>query len=208
MKQFNLILLLSTFMVLTLSAQDAVVPQDKFANAQPRTKVIKVGLLSPLMGHTSIGYEQWVRRKMSIEGTVGIIGAGFDPIDRNARGMFIKVGPKLRFGKDFYVPGMVDAHPLHGGYFMPQLSVSVYKDDIENFGTSNNNETTTAVALNFIFGKQWVLDGRFSLNLAAGLGYGYSTREDSFEFHFSHSGGASEFPISFSSNFTFGFLLK
>lgn len=203
------LLFLSIFMTLTLSAQDATIPQENFADPKPRTKVIKIGLLSPLLGHTSIGYEQWVHKKLSIKGTLGIIGAGFDPGDRNAAGMFIKIGPKLRLGKDFYIPGMVDAHPLHGAYFAPEVSLSVYKDDWEWFGSNpNNRETTTAVALNFNFGKQWVIDGRFSIDLSAGVGYGYSSRDDDFEFHFSHTGGASEFPISFSSSFSFGFLLK
>lgn len=200
-----------------LLAQKSVMPLKKNTETSLRTKIIKIGILSPLGDHLEIGYEQWIRNRWSIEGSLAVIGVGFDVNRRETAGAFIKIGPKLKLGRDFYVPGMVKEHPLQGTYFKPEFIFSIYREkDIVYFDPYYQNPTLIkrtfkALAFNFVFGKQWIINGRFAINLAGGVGYGDITRQGAYQdrlYQYSHLGGDGEFPLTFSGNFTFGFLLK
>jgi len=204
---------IAIFFMIFLTAASASIAQDfgnDYTNIDQKKSAIKMELFSPLTGNLTFGYEKYLKNWIALEGKLGIIGVGVDEENRDANGVFIKVGPKFRLKPDFITPDLRGSHFLRGSYIRPELAVSVYqqnkRDEMDNF-IESERETNTSVAFLINFGKQYVLGDIMTLDWSFGVGYGFSSDRDG-EYHFSHVNGGSDFPLAISAGFTIGFLLK
>jgi len=150
---------------------------NKNSYADNKINAIKFHVFSPLYDYLSVSYERSLKAGRSIEGTLGIIGIGYDPLKESPVGMFAKVGYKFIKSPDFYVRGMKYAHLLKGTYFKPEIAFSTYsvKNSIYNYGTNTSSTERQSVfssACLLNVGKQWVFDNRFAVDFSIGLGYG------------------------------------
>lgn len=148
---------------------------DKNSYADNKLNALKFHMFSPLYTYLSVSYERSLRVGQSLEGTLGLIGIGYDPLNANPEGVFAKFGYKFIKNPDFYLRGMKYAHLLKGTYFKPEIALSSYsvnqsKDVYNNYNTVRQHTFSGALLLNI--GKQWVFDNRFAVDFSIGLGYG------------------------------------
>ncbi|MCG7858599.1 hypothetical protein MD537_16575 [Flavihumibacter sediminis] len=152
---------------------------------------IKLNFLSPIFGHTQLGYERSLAPGRSIEATVSIIGLGrndmvelsyYDPnigyreVKRNAAGLGLGIGYKFIRTPDFINRSVRYAHLLQGSYIKPVFYTGVYGENILEYKTNtvNTKRTTTFYgALNVELGKQWVFSDVFLVDIYGGLGYAF-----------------------------------
>lgn len=196
--------------------EDIIIPDKYSANRNEqildKQNAIKIHPFSPLNGHLAISYERVLKPGFNLETKVGIIGAGAQPFrDDKAIGGFVKIGTKFLLGQDFAIDGMRMFHPLKGAYAAFQLAFSHFFED--------NYITTNSFAFNIIFGKQWILGKMFTLDGHAGIGYGVVSRTSSnpymstshyswYNSHFSHYYFGKDFPMTFTSGLSIGYLFK
>lgn len=153
---------------------------DKNSYADNKLNAIKIHPFSPLYGCLTFSYERSVKAGQSYEGTLGIIGIGFDIFDAEPAGAYAKFGYKFIKNPDFYLRGMRYAHLLKGTYFKPEIALSAasFKRsryfDTDQIG-SNTKGSSFNGALLFNFGKQWVFNNRFAVDFSIGLGYGLTS---------------------------------
>ncbi len=178
-----------------------------------KKNALKISFLSPLAGSTSFSYERSLRPGRSLEGTIGIIGLGIDNQDENAGGAFVKFGYKFIKDPDFYLRGMRYAHILKGGYIKPELSMAFFSHDSWYFidyypyESGQQRENVFSGTVQLVFGKQWVFDNAFLVDLFAGAGYGFSSSEYG-SYNYGFVTADNSFPVSFSSGIKIGFLFK
>lgn len=91
-----------------------------------KKNILKIDFLSPLTGNTTFAYERSLQPGRSIEASLGIIGLGIDPGNRNQEGAFVKLGYKFIKDPDFYLRGMRYAHILKGGYIKPEVAFGFF----------------------------------------------------------------------------------
>ncbi len=166
---------------------------------------LKLHLLAPLLGHTSISYEQNLKPGRSLEYTLGIIGLGNsfrqgntinseglrEDVYENQQGVYLAVGyrkysePVLRSGGKRY------KHLLQGWYIMPKIIVGYYK---KNEGTNNNFATRPVVRTKHTFGNLMVYGGKqivFSesilLDWQIGAGFGLDSDSEESSNHYAVS---------------------
>ena len=82
-----------------------------------KKNALKIDFMSPLTGNTTFSYERSIRPGRSFEVTLGLIGLGIDPNDRNQAGFFAKGGYKFIKSPDYYLRGMRYSHILKGSYY-------------------------------------------------------------------------------------------
>jgi hypothetical protein len=171
---------------------------------------IKVDFLSPLTGNLTFAYERSMKPGRSLEGTLGIVGAG---IKLNSwlqpRGVFLRFGMKFIKSPDFYISKMKYAHILKGKYVKPEISFgsfSYYASEEDN--ASNNRENATSGTIHIVFGNQWVYDNVFCIDTFFGIGYGFysGNNEDIGGYYFGYIIGNKAFPISFSAGLKVGYV--
>jgi len=176
-----------------------------------KKNALKINFLSPLYGSTSFSYERSLKPSRSIEGTIGIIGMGLDQRDENPGGAFAKFGYKFIKDPDFYLRGMRYAHILKGAYVKPEFSFGVFERDASDYyepqSMGNTRETVYSGVLQIIGGKQWIIDNAFLIDFYAGVGYGYSSANET-SYYYGYSIANSSFPISASAGLKIGFLFK
>ena len=148
---------------------------DKKSYSDNKLNAIKFHVFAPLSDYLSLSYERSLGAGRSIEGTLGIMGIGFDPLNVHPEGVFAKFGYKFIKSPDFYLRGMKYAHLLKGAYFKPEIALSTYSVNqsqlvYNTYNTVRQNTFSGAFLLNV--GKQWVFDNRFSVDYSIGLGYG------------------------------------
>jgi len=171
---------------------------EYYANQNKRAA--KVNFLSPLMGYTELVYEQNIKPGKSWEASLGIIGLGLDSYDQNPAGVFVKCAYKFIRTPDFYMQRMQYSHILKGAYFAPEIALRYmefdsYEYDYYSGGGSNERKSDFAFALTLKFGKQWVFDDSFLVDLYCGFGYGYSDNaEDVLRYGF--VAGNGDIPIA------------
>jgi len=207
--------------------------------ASHKRKAIMVDPFSPLVRHLCLGYQQWINPNIILEGKIGIIGIGvnnrenFNGFDDKKRGAFLTVGNKMMFKQLTYTKGTRIVHPLAGAYFRPQISFSYFQNreivyDFSNFSASYTPISYVATfnnfsgAFNLTIGKQFLIADVVLLDIFAGTGYGFATRNtksylptnnylentNPAYFH-SHSFLNSwDFPLTFTSGISLGILLK
>ncbi len=176
-----------------------------------KTNALKINFLSPLYGNTSFCYERSLKPGRSLEGTLGIIGLGIDQRGENPGGAFAKFGYKFIKDPDFYLRGMRYAHVLKGAYVKPELGFGVFERDGSDYNEyqsyGNTRETVYSGVLQLVIGKQWVIDNAFLVDFYAGVGYGFSSTDET-SFYYGYSIANSSFPISGSAGLKIGFLFK
>jgi len=145
---------------------------DKNSYADNKLNAIKFHVFSPLYDYLSLSYERSLKVGQSIEGTLGVIGIGYDPDQVKPEGVFAKVGYKFINNPDFYLRGMKYAQLLKGTYFKPEIAISTYSINQNNAG----RESAFSGALLLNVGKQWVFDNRFAVDFSIGLGYGITNQ--------------------------------
>ncbi len=183
---------------------------DSLHYAGQKQRALKLNFLSPLNSTLALGYEKSLKPGQSFEVELGWIGAGFDPSGIRPRGVTARVGWKFLRSPDFYTAGMRYAHILKGGYIKPEVVFSTYSRDLLFFdflGQNNDNKrvSNTGAAFLINFGKQWVFDDTFLIDLFFGIGYGVS---DNDFVQYGFFGGDGSFPIAFNSGMRIGLLLK
>ncbi|MBE0638067.1 MAG: hypothetical protein IH598_06085 [Bacteroidales bacterium] len=177
-----------------------------------KKNALKVDFFSPLTGNTTIAYERSLKPGRSIEGSLGLIGLGTDPNNNNPSGAFVKFGLRFIKNPDFYLQGMRYAHILKGSYFMPEISISSYMRDFEEYDPRyppgyqyyTERKSVFSGAINMVFGKQWVYDNALLIDFYAGIGYGFDNTDGGY--HYGHVVSSNNFPVSFSAGLKFGFL--
>ena len=150
---------------------------SKSSYSDNKLNAIKFHIFSPLYDYLSVSYERSLMAGRSIEGTLGIIGIGYDPLNVNPEGAFAKFGYKFIKSPDFYLRGMRYAHLLKGAYFKPEIALAIYSANQNKYDyiTENTNrvrQSTFSGALLLNFGKQWVFENRFAVDFCIGFGYG------------------------------------
>ncbi len=178
---------------------------------------LKINFLSPLMGSTELVYERSIKPSRSWETALGIIGLGNDIEDMNPRGVYGKFAYKFMRDPDFYSYRMHYSHILKGAYFAPEIAVrymsfdnyiyDYYYDSSGNFHSndSEERETSFTLALMLKFGKQWVFDDTFLLDIYAGVGYGFGANDyEGLPYGFIVA--PNDFPIAFSSGIRIGWV--
>ncbi|MFN7014856.1 MAG: hypothetical protein ACK4ON_11370 [Bacteroidia bacterium] len=201
------------------------------SSASHKRRAIKLEPFSLFAGHISGGYEHWLKPGIALEGKIGLIGVGLNQAIREEqrKGAFLKAGMKFTFRQLVYNKGARIVHPLAGGYFKPEISISHFTNQREVYIYSPSwvypsSETVkfrnTSAALNLILGKQWLVGDVILLDIYGGIGYGYfqtkSTKNlpagyDSWDlpgYYHSHVGINNDFPLTFTSGFSLGVLIK
>ena len=178
--------------------------------ANQSKQALKINFLSPLMGSTEIIYERSIKPSKSWETALGIVGLGNDIQDINPRGIYGKFAYKFMRDPDFYMNRMHYSHILKGAYFAPEIAVRYMSFDNHYYYYYDNNssedrEDLFTLALMLKFGKQWVFDDAFLLDIYAGVGYGFGTNEyEGMPYGFIVA--PDEFPIAFSSGIRVGWV--
>jgi len=192
--------------------------------ASQRKSAIKTDFIAPMLNHFTFVYERSIRPGASWEASLGIIGLGYKPngYSDHASGAFIKAGYKFIHSPDYYVRGMKYAHILKGGYIRPELTFGSYSEDLDYYEYPNgfyypyvapqhiierNRLTYGGLTLNF--GKQWVMDDIFLVDMFAGAGYCFvnnsSKHENQVDYGIIASAGS---PFAVSGGLRIGFLTK
>lgn len=178
-----------------------------------RRNALKISFIEPFAGSTSLYFEQVIKPGRTFEVGVGIIGLGYDPDERDAKGLYFSGGYKFTRTPDYYIPRMRYAHLLKGSYIKPEVSIGYYGSNeysseynpITGFVYGIRKENTFILGLMVNMGKQWVFDDSFLVDLYWGLGYGFTSTEES-RYHFHFSGGGKEAPLAISGGLKLGFL--
>ncbi len=179
-----------------------------------KKSIIKMEFFSPLTGHTTFGYEKYIKDWFSWEAKVGFIGLGVDTENNSdPSGFLFRGGPKFKLNPDFVTRDLRGSHLLSGKYIRPELVFSIYNEDVIDFSSVNEvrtRESFRSIAFIINYGRQYVLADIMSLDWHIGIGYGFDNydNEDEGKYHHSHTNGTNDFPIAVSAGFTIGFLLK
>ncbi len=175
--------------------------------------IIKFNFLSPVNTNLEFIYERSLKPGRSWETSLGIIGVGFDPNDYNPRGAYGKFAYKFIRKPDFYMQRMHYAHLLKGAYMAPEISMRytsyetyVYTGNYwETYETHQERVEDFSVAVTLKFGKQWVIDDGFVVDLFLGVGYGFtSSSNDSYDVIPYGFIVGSEVPIAFTGGLRVG----
>jgi len=193
-----------------------VMEGDSFKNAEYYTDqhkhALKLNFTAPFMGSTELVYEQSAKPGKSWETALGIVGLGFDPQDINPRGVYGKFAFKFIKTPDFYMQRMHYSHILKGAYFAPEIAMRYVKYD-SSYGYYSYSSTYVdaskrkeqfGMAVLLKFGKQWILDDSFLVDLYGGLGYGIGG-DDEYTLTYGFI-VAPEVPISFSGGLRIGWV--
>ena len=188
---------------------------------------LKVDFLSPAFDHITINYERSIKPGMSWETGVSFIGVGALGIEtRPTSGAIFSGGIKFIHSPDFYASRQHYAHILKGGYIRLQGYLGYYTESYPSYIYYYNNSTTainekdnyTVGALHIQFGKQYVFNDIFLLDIYGGLGYSFvseSSNNPNFNtyresnaggYYYNFAGGGNSFPISFSAGMRIGIL--
>jgi hypothetical protein len=172
-----------------------------------RKNILKFDYVSTFTGKLCLGYERSLGLQKSFEFNLGIIGLGTDLMEVKPKGAYIQISYKFIKDPDFYLNLNHYAHVLKGFYLKPELSVSMFSRLTYRYSASqysfNDRENYSSAALILNFGKQWVIDDRFSISINAGLGYGFAMEDG---YYYSHVTGGPIFPIAASVGTSIGFL--
>jgi signal peptidase I len=192
---------------------EEIVFKDNFKNPENyvdnKKNALKIEFLSPLTGNTSFSYERCIQPGRSFEVTLGLIGLGTDPNNYNQTGFFSKGGLKFLKSPDFYLRGMRYAHILKGSYVKPEIAFGYYSrnfDDYDYHSETRDDVISGAIFLNF--GKQWIYDNSFLVDLYFGFGYGFDSGPNDGGYHYGYLVGAGNFPMAVQGGLKIGFLFK
>jgi len=193
-----------------------------------KNRIIKVDFFAPLTGNLTFGYEQPLINSVTFTGELGIIGASVVPVTNRAAGVFVKSGVRFYFSPDYLLDGMKRYNDFQGGYFNPEIIYSGFGFDYNSYNQttgvySTRRSVNNSIALMLQFGKQWVLAKTISLDIYAGIGYGWSSinvpdysagygifadANTLVPNKFSHIQYSNDVPLAVDAGFNIGILLK
>ena len=167
------------------------------SSPQTMQRAFKVDPFSPMTSKLTLGYEQRINEKLNMDVDLGIIGVDMLNLNEiNARGLFIKFGPRFYSNPDYYTYDMLRYSDFQGFYLMPALGYTFYRHDGERDGQEGVDAgTINAPTLSLNIGRQMVFGGMVTLDINGGLGYGFADNYD-FMRHYSNIG--NRFIASFS----------
>ena len=194
------------------------IEKDSFNNPEyyvgQGKNALKVRFLSFLHSTMELTYERSLKPGRSWETSLGIIGVGFDLGDYDPRGVYGKFAYKFIRKPDFYMNRMHYAHILKGAYIAPELALryssseyttAFYYDDYSSESVIREDEFSFAVTVKF--GKQWVIDDGFLVDMFFGIGYGMTTLDNYGEpVTYGFMAGTLEMPLAFSSGIRLGWV--
>ena len=201
---------------------------------------LKFHFFSLLNHHIAFSYEWKVKPGFNWEGGLGIIGPGVSPIDnateRKPSGTFLRFGPKFLLGNssDIEIEGAKYSHPLKGRYFKIELTLNAMNASysIDTGGVYNGGGTYTpsgkanykkkyqGMALNLIYGRQFIFGNTITVSWYGGIGYGFESESiigtkpsgywyDDFDpRRYSHWYYGKNFPLTTAFGFTVGYILR
>lgn len=147
--------------------------------------VAKAGILSPAFGFTDLYLEKSLKPGKSVEFQANIIGLGknltFNSVysgqnfSVNQRGASVGVGMKVLRLPDFEISNRKLMHILQGSYIKPAINIGYYQRNFligDQWGSGYKTVRKPVVTSNVSvsFGKQWILDNTFSLEIYGSLG--------------------------------------
>lgn len=174
-----------------------------------KKSILKMEFFSPLSGHTTFGYEKYIKDWVSWEVKLGFIGLGIDD-GLNSKGVLFRGGPKFKLNPDFVTRDLRGSHLLSGKYIRPEIVAAVYSEDqfvYVGMGGEEVRKSFNSFAILINYGRQYVLADIMSVDYHIGIGYGFSNDKEG-KYHHSHALGESSFPVAISVGFTIGVLLK
>ncbi len=170
---------------------------------------LKFGFLSPFNNIIALGYERSIRPGRSMELGLGYIGAGFGINSEGARGATMNAGWKFINIGDNPTMGGRYAHLLKGSYIKPELIFTAYSADYTVWDWPNpittERQSFFAAALLLNFGKQWVFDDIFLVDVFLGVGYGYHSESIN---RYGFFGGEQNLPIVVNGGIRVGLLIQ
>lgn len=176
-----------------------------------KKSIIKMEFFSPLVGHTTFGYEKYIKDWLSWEAKIGFIGLGVDNFEETSpSGFLLRGGPKFKLNPDFITRDLRGSHLLSGKYIKPEIIFSLYDEDVidyTSFLEKRTRESFRSFAFIVNYGRQYILADIMSLDWHIGIGYGFDNSSNG-RYHHSHVNGDSSFPVAVSGGFTIGILLK
>lgn len=200
-----------------------------------KTSSLKFNFFSPLNHHLGFSYEWMIKPGFNWETGLGIVGVGtgLNVIDYHPRGAFIRTGCKFLLGNssDIEIEGARYAHPLKGKYFKIEAIVYSLATDYTNDGLvgifiNNSNSTNvpinvhsnyTGMALDLIYGRQFIFGNSITVGWYAGIGYffenktsdlptGYTDEDTPNRYAF--LAGSKNFPLAWTAGFNVGYIFK
>ncbi|MCY1720626.1 hypothetical protein OU798_09750 [Prolixibacteraceae bacterium Z1-6] len=185
--------------------------------AEQSKNALKINFLSPLFGTTELVYERNIKPGQSWETALGIVGLGNDVQDINPGGIYGKFAYKFLRNPDFYMNRMHYSHLLKGAYIAPEIALrymsydsntwDYYYDSNGNFNDtySESRESQLTLAIMLKFGKQWVFDDAFLVDVYCGVGYGIGADDyDGLPYGFIVA--PDDFPIALTSGIRIGWV--
>ena len=185
--------------------------------ANQSKNALKINFLSPLFGTTEFAFERNIKPGRSWEVALGLVGLGNDVQEIDPAGIYGKFAYKLMRTPDYYQHRMHYAHILKGAYFAPEIAVRYmkfdgnswhhYYDAHGNYRTqyADDRQSQTTIALMLKFGKQWVFDDGFLVDIYAGLGYGFGA-DDHDTLPYGFIVAPDDFPIALTSGLRIGWV--
>uniref|UniRef100_UPI003216C52A hypothetical protein n=1 Tax=uncultured Draconibacterium sp. TaxID=1573823 RepID=UPI003216C52A len=185
--------------------------------ADQSKNALKVNFLSPLFGTTELVYERNIKPGRSWETALGIVGLGNDVQGVDPAGVYGKFAYKFMRNPDFYINRMHYSHILKGAYIAPEIALRYmsYDSDHWNHYYDNNGnyydnytekrENLFTLALMLKFGKQWVFDDAFLVDIYWGVGYGIGA-DDNEGLSYGFIVAPDEFPIALTSGIRIGWV--
>ena len=175
--------------------------------AKQHKHALKINFLSPLMGSTEFVFEKNIKPGKSWEVALGIVGLGVDVQDINPRGAYGKFAYKFIRNPDFYTHKMHYAHILKGAYFAPEIAIRYMGFDCYNYYESTSREEIFGIAFLLKFGKQWVFEDSFLIDIFGGIGYGAGGNEYE-ALNYGFVTGPDEVPIAVTGGIRIGWVFK
>ncbi|MEY2962945.1 MAG: hypothetical protein RL754_206 [Bacteroidota bacterium] len=165
---------------------------DERIYADQRRRAIKLDVAGISSNYSFITYEQAIDPSTSWEAGFLFIGAGFDSgsLDgerENAMGGGVNVGYKFKRSPNFYMSRMKYGHIMRGTYIKPNLFVTLFNYDLVDYNHPpdpvtfmypTTRETAVAASAQLDFGNQLVLSDQFVVDYAFGVGYGFTTKQN------------------------------
>jgi|TARA_B110000908_G_scaffold130183_1_gene153050 hypothetical protein len=197
---------------------------DSRVYAGQRDRAIKIDIAGISSNYSFITYEQAIDPSTSWEAGIIFIGAGFGSNlweNENPMGAGVNMGYKFKRSPNFYSQRMRYGHILRGAYVKPNLFVNTFNytmvdrnhpPDPVTFMYPTSRETAVAGSLQLDFGNQLVFSDRLVLDYAAGIGYGFTTKDTWNPTNYGFNGGrgpsSGGVPYTYNITLKIGYLIK
>lgn len=184
---------------------ETIINPENYANQHKRD--LKIDFIAPMLGKTTIDYERSIKPGLSWEVGTTIVGLGINlNTSHTTEGAIFGGGIKFIHTPDFTSRGQHYTHILKGAYIKLQGYLGYYTDSYNSyyFATPYYYNPTqvkvtdkyTVGGLHIQFGKQYVFDDIFLLDIYAGIGYalvGYSTGNNSNSLYYDNYGSSNNY---------------